>query len=292
MADEILFAPCLPTLAKAPPATEGWSHEIKWDGYRAGLVVRPERTRVITRRGADYTRHFRPIAEGGAALACRSCVIDGEAVVLDDGGISRLELLQAAMHGDGRIMLMAFDLLELDGVDLRSAPLLERRALLKELVHQCGPAIAFSDAFQATGQAVYEHACRLGLEGVVSKQVTTPYRAGRQRSWIKSKCWISELLVIVGYEGDAAGRGVRSLLLGRPGAGGITYAGRLGAGLSLATSAAILARLERVREASCAMPLGKPDPHTNWVLPTVRVRVRRLGGEGLRHASIRGLDAI
>jgi ATP-dependent DNA ligase len=177
--------PCIPTRAEAPPAGPQWIHEIKHDGYRLIVCRRGDRVRLFTRRGYDWSDRYRLVAAAAAALPA-DVTIDGEVVVGDDGGVADFERLHSRDH-DGRAFLWAFDLLELDGEDLRSQPLLERKGALRRLLSRSKTGIQFVDQLDGDGAEVFAHACKLGLEGIVSKDRTRPYRSGRTKTWLKIK---------------------------------------------------------------------------------------------------------
>ena len=178
--------PALPCARGLPPTGSGWIHEIKFDGFR--LLARRDgpRVRLFTRNGYDWTERFPLIRQGMAALQVRSCLIDGEAVCCEVDGVPSFELLRYRHH-DGAVFLYAFDLLELDGRDLRPAPLEERRAALAKLLSQVKGGVHLSDHVEADGPIVFRHACALGVEGIVSKRKGSPYRSGRTPDWVKCK---------------------------------------------------------------------------------------------------------
>jgi bifunctional non-homologous end joining protein LigD len=178
--------PCLPRPAKEPPADPGWIHEIKHDGFR--ILARREngRVRLITRWGNDFTERFPQIATAVGALPVRSCLIDGEAIVTDDSGLAVFELVRRQRHHDDA-ELCAFDLIELDGEDLRRQPIERRKAALAQLLRRSQPGIVLNEHFQGDGVIIFRKACALGCEGIVSKRLGSPYRSGRANIWVKVK---------------------------------------------------------------------------------------------------------
>src|ERR1700691_5566296 len=180
------FEPSLPRLAKQPPAGPGWIHEIKHDGFR--IIAQRDATgvRLFTRKGFDLADRFILAATAIATLPARSCVIDGEAIACDERGLSVFEMIRWRRH-DNAVTLCAFDLLELDGEDLRREPIEVRKATLKGLLRRARPGIAFNRHFEDDGAIVYEQACALGCEGIVSKRLGSPYRSGRSPHWMKIK---------------------------------------------------------------------------------------------------------
>jgi bifunctional non-homologous end joining protein LigD len=175
--------PCRPTLVTSPPAGPGWLHEVKHDGFRILARKQGERVNVWSRRGALFNDRFPNIAEAVSALPVDNALIDGEAVVfLPDGHSDFVALL--TQEGGERASLVAFDLLDLEGADLRDRPLEERRDALARLVRGAA-GVRFSEALSADGVLVFAHACKLGLEGIVSKRAGSRYRSGTSRNWLK-----------------------------------------------------------------------------------------------------------
>ena len=182
--------PCLPTLARAVPSGPRWAHEIKHDGFRFICQRDGGRVRVFSRNARDWTDRVPQIAEALRALPVNSATLDGEGVVIDDRGVSDFERLRLVLgcHGSGKAFLYAFDLLELDGQDLRPHPWETRRATLASLLRKAAPGLRLSEHLDNTdGQAVFRHACAMGLEGIASKRRDRPYRSGRSSDWVKIK---------------------------------------------------------------------------------------------------------
>ena len=188
------IAPCIPTRAAKPPAGPDWVHEIKHDGYR--LIVRgvSPLVRLFTRRGFDWTDRYPAIVEAAERLGAKSFTIDGEAVVCGPDGVAVFDALHRR-HKASDAILYAFDLLELDGEDLRPRPLGERKARLARLVDRRLTGIVMNEHTDEDGATVFRHACKLGLEGIVSKRLTAPYRSGPSRDWIKVKNPVSPAMV-------------------------------------------------------------------------------------------------
>ena len=181
--------PCLPSKAEQPPSGPLWVHEIKHDGYR--LMVRRDGSRIVrcfTRNGNDWTDRFPAIVETATQLRATSFLIDGEAVIIGDDGTPDFRALRS-QHRDHEAVLVAFDLLERDGEDLRDLPLIERKRRLGRLIGKTKNrrAIQYGEHLKGNGASVLDYACRLGLEGIVSKRVDAPYRSGPSKTWIKSK---------------------------------------------------------------------------------------------------------
>jgi ATP-dependent DNA ligase len=160
-------------------------HEVKHDGYRLMTRRRGDRVRLFTRRGYDWTGRYPRITEALRSLKARSAVIDGEAVWCDPDGVSSFDKLHSRAHDD-QVFLYAFDLLEIDGVDCRQQPFAIRKAWLRRLLART-QGMRFAEHLEGDGQEIFEHVCRMGLEGIVSKRRDSPYTSGRSKSWIKMR---------------------------------------------------------------------------------------------------------
>jgi bifunctional non-homologous end joining protein LigD len=179
--------PCEPVLVDRPPAGPGWLHEIKHDGFRILALKQGERVQIWSRRGADFTGRFTRIADAVRGLSADEAVIDGEAVVFQNDGRSDFHAL-LTKRGWLVAALVAFDVLRLNGDDLRQRPLEKRREALARLIaKRRGDGIVFSEALAAEGAVVFKNACAFGLEGIVSKRAGSFYRNGRSRNWLKTK---------------------------------------------------------------------------------------------------------
>jgi bifunctional non-homologous end joining protein LigD len=178
--------PCLPTKARKLPSGDLWLHEIKHDGFRIIARKDNERVRLYSRPGNDLTYRFPLIVEALSGLRSRSCIIDGEAVCCDDSGRPSFERIRYRRY-DASVFLYAFDLIELDGNDLRRDPLQVRKATLQSMLAKAGPGVRFNEHLEGDGPTVFAHACKLGLEGIVSKRKGSPYRSGRSPDWLKMK---------------------------------------------------------------------------------------------------------
>ena len=181
-----IIEPCLPSPAKAPPSGSGWLHEIKHDGFRIMARRDSAGIRLITRNGYDFAGRFPQIVEAVSKLKVRSCFIDGEAIVVDERGLSDFDLLRSWRH-DHAAVLCAFDLIEIDGKDLRCTSLEQRKQMLTDLLHRERDGIALNVHYNDDGATVFKHACALGCEGIVSKRRGSPYRSGRSPHWVKVK---------------------------------------------------------------------------------------------------------
>jgi bifunctional non-homologous end joining protein LigD len=180
------IAPCLPTKADKLPSGGQWLHEIKHDGFRVIARKNGAQVRLYSRPGNDLTHRFPLIVETLARLRSRSCIVDGEAVACDDNGVTSFNRVRYRQH-DESIFLYAFDLIELNGDDLRRDPLKRRKATLEIILAKAGPGIRFTEHMEGDGETVFRHACKLGLEGIVSKRKDSAYRSGRSPDWFKMK---------------------------------------------------------------------------------------------------------
>jgi bifunctional non-homologous end joining protein LigD len=228
-------APCLATLAEKPPDSGNWIHEIKFDGYRIQGRLDDGKVKLLTRRGLDWTRKFPTITAAVAKLPAVTALIDGELVVNDDHGVSSFSLLQQALKAgdDSPMAYYVFDLLHLDGEDMRPLPLTARKAALAKLIGGKSGALRLSESINEPGPLLLKHACKMHLEGIVSKRADAAYHSGRGHDWIKSKCSDRQEFVIAGFAPSTADKhSVGALVLGVYERGTLTYAGRTGTGFS------------------------------------------------------------
>jgi bifunctional non-homologous end joining protein LigD len=179
--------PCLPTSAPHVPSGRDWLHEVKHDGFRVIARKIGKRVKLYSRSGNDLTYRFPLIVEAMAKLRVQSCIIDGEAVACDDGGLSSFDRL-CYRRDDHNVFMWVFDLIELDGDDLRLEPLHARKDTLGTVLMRAAPGLVLNEhTGEKDGSLVLLHACNLGLEGIVSKRKDSRYHSGRSRHWIKSK---------------------------------------------------------------------------------------------------------
>jgi bifunctional non-homologous end joining protein LigD len=178
--------PCLPSPAERPPSGDGWIHEIKHDGFRIMARRDGAGVRLITRHGNDFTARFPLAVEAVSALSARSFLLDGEAIVTDERGLAVFDLIRHKRHGDDAV-LIAFDLIELDGEDLRRTPIEQRKRILANLAGRPHAGIVLNEVFEGDGDILFAHACKLGCEGIVSKRLGSLYRSGRSPHWLKVK---------------------------------------------------------------------------------------------------------
>jgi bifunctional non-homologous end joining protein LigD len=289
--------PSLATAAERSPKGPGWGHEIKYDGYRVQLRLEEGAVRILTRSGLDWTDRFAPLARAAKAVPAAAAVIDGEVVVEEEGGIASFTaLVEALKTGKGRLLLYAFDLLHLEGWDLREAPLSARKAALAQLVAAAGPAsgLRYSEHLEGDGDTIFRHACRLGLEGIVSKKLASPYRSGRVATWLKCKCADRDPFVIAGYiTSSVARQSVGALVLGEHQDGRLAPVGHVGSGFTAESARELWRRLEPLRRKTPVFKDANADSKgVVWVEPELvaEIEYRGRSANGLiRHAVFREL---
>lgn len=290
--------PCLAVQADRPPSGPNWSYEVKWDGYRLAIHIEPGRgIRLLTRRGLDWTDRFPAIAASAAKLPVDSAIIDGEAVVLDDQGRSDYASLVASI-GKRRaadappIHFYAFDLLYLDGSDLRRQALSQRRAELASIIPTKRSAIHFSEDVIADGEVFFRLACSMDLEGIIAKRRDSPYRSGRGGEWVKIKCVQTQRFAIIGYRpGKRAVGGIAKLFLGAVLDDQLAYVGSVGTGFSEKAAAHLLPYLRSIE--TDQPPIATIEKGlAKWVMPELVCEIEFRGwtsGGLVRHPSYKGL---
>lgn len=294
--------PALAQLKAHPPQGDQWSWELKWDGYRLAIHIEPTGVRILTRSGHDWTHRFSAIEQAARALGPATMIIDGEAVVLDDEGRPDFGLLQKSLGASGKTagnrasdaILYAFDLIYLDGHDLRNVEYRSRRHLLEEMLKDNDGAIRLSETIDADPAILLEHVGSLGLEGIVGKHLDQPYRSGRTGDWVKIKCVESEAFMVVGYEPSTASPdGFGSLVLAAYRVDELIHVGSVGTGFKQAEMIRLRKIMDKLRWKRKEPPVpysGKAD--IVWVQPTLiaEIEFRAWTADGkLRHASYKGL---
>ncbi|MCK1420272.1 DNA ligase D [Bradyrhizobium sp. 182] len=287
--------PCDPTLREKPPRGEDWVYEIKADGYRAQLHLQDEDAKVYSRNGLDWTEQFSSIAAGAHLLKANSAIIDGEAVVYGLGGLPDFQQLRRELgpKQSERVRYHAFDLLYLDGYDLRAVVYEDRKRLLERLLKDAPETFIYVEALAADGNEVFEEGCKLGLEGLIAKRLGEPYRSGRQETWAKLKCKKSETFPIVAFveKLGARPRKVASLYVGRRENGQLLYAGKVRTGYTETTARELRERLDPLIRKTSPLDVAIKKPKATWVDPTVAIEVQygALTDDGLlREAVFKG----
>jgi bifunctional non-homologous end joining protein LigD len=280
--------PALATSIEKVPSGGRWIHEIKFDGYRVQVHFANEAVKIFTRRGHDWTHRFKKVAHDAWRIKASSAALDGEIVVPAADGTTDFSVLQNELEGRStKIVLVAFDLLYLNGQDLRKLPLIQRKAELRKIVN--GTDIQFSESFEIEGREMFAHACKLGLEGVVSKVRDGAYPRGRTNDWVKKTCVQRETLTIAGFaldEGKWDG-----LYVGRRKGDDLVYAGKVDHGFDKASAADLQKRLKPLIRKT--QPYAKRIAHRGiWVEPKLlaEIEYRAKSAEGkVRHPFFRGL---
>ncbi|MCK1575075.1 non-homologous end-joining DNA ligase [Bradyrhizobium sp. 174] len=282
------IAPALATSIEKVPSGKRWIHEIKFDGYRVQVHLVNESVTIFTRRGNDWTKRFRKVANDAWHIKAGSAIVDGEIVVPAADGSTDFSVLQNELKGSSsRIVLVAFDLLYLNGRDIRKLPLVHRKAELKKVI--AGTDVQFSESFEIEGREMFAHACKLGLEGVVSKVRDSVYAGGRGNNWVKKTCAQRETLTITGFaldEGKWDG-----IYLGRHKGDDLVYAGKVDHGFDKASAADLQKRLKPLIRKT--QPYAERIAHKGiWVEPKLlaEIEYRAKSAEGkVRHPFFKGL---
>ena len=280
--------PALASSIDKVPSGDRWIHEIKFDGYRVQVHLHSEAIKIFTRRGHDWTNRFKKIASDAWHISAGSAIIDGEVVVPAEDGTTNFSVLQNEVKGtSNKIVLIAFDLLYLNGCDLRKLPLIERKAHLKKLIDKTD--VQFSESFTGAGGEIYRHACKVGLEGVVSKVADSRYGSGRGNDWVKKTCAQRETLTIAGFALD--GSKWDGLYLARRQGKDLIYAGKVDHGFDKAWTEELRKKLKPLIRKT--RPYAKEISHRGiWVEPEllaeIEYRAKSAAGK-VRHPFFKGL---
>lgn len=287
--------------ASAPPAQDSWVYEIKYDGYRIAAYAQNGQVRLFTRNGKDFSEKLPSVAQAIKALAKgRALVLDGEAIIADDDGRSDFQALQRhfRLQDERQPVYMVFDLLALDGEDLRSLPLIRRKQRLEKLLNSAPDEIRFSSHVEGKGKECFDAAKELGLEGIIGKKADSLYSGSRNGDWIKLKCYNRQEFVVGGYVRTAKKTdGLSAVLLGYFKNGSLIYAGRAGTGFGSAEAKALLKQFKPAKTEKCpfsAAPPIKKDETAFWLKPqfVAEIQFAEWTAENvLRQASYKGLRA-
>jgi bifunctional non-homologous end joining protein LigD len=280
--------PALASSIEKVPAGVRWVHEIKFDGYRVQVHLRDAAVKVFTRRGNDWTNRFKKVASDAWNINAGSAIIDGEVVVPAADGTTDFSVLQNELKGrSNKIVLVVFDLLYLNGYDLRKVPLVERKAMLKKILGDAD--IQFSESFEIDGQEMFKHACGIGLEGVVSKVRDSGYVSGRGNDWVKKTCAQRETLSIAGFA--LKQNKFDGIYVGRRKGNDLIYAGKIDHGFDATSAKDLQTRLKPLIRPT--QPYTKKIAHKGvWVEPSLlaEVEYRAKSAEGkVRHPVCKGL---
>jgi bifunctional non-homologous end joining protein LigD len=295
------YRPQLATLVEHPPSGAQWLHEIKFDGYRIGCIIRDGKVRLESRRNNDWTTRFAEVAEAARQLPVGSALLDGEVAIVNPSGVTSFQALQNAFSGAPRAGLtyFVFDLLHLDGRDFGALPLERRRNECETLLREQGGSspIRYSQHFDLDGASLLARVCELGGEGIVSKRRDQSYRAGRTDGWQKSKCLKRGEFVIGGFTDPSGSRtGIGALLLGYYESGVLRFAGKVGTGpgFTAAYLDQIRRELEPLEQQDCPFspaPPGWIGRNGHWIRPLLRGEVvftEWTDARTLRHPSFQG----
>jgi len=271
------YDPQLATLTKTPPSGDQWVHEIKLDGYRVGSLISNGRIRLVSRNGLDWTGKFPEITEAITAIGIRNGLIDGELVVLRPDGRSSFEAMQQAVAKRAPrkgLVYFVFDLIHLEGERIDQQPLEARKARLLALIGTSKTGrVRYAEHVEGRGIDVFEQACSLGLEGIISKRRDLPYQPGRRDSWRKIKCLRRALFVVGGFtDQEGAQKGLGALLVGRYEGKRLVYCGRVGTGFSQSVARDLRIRLEAIEQPTCPFdpaPSGPLARTGHWVRPAL-----------------------
>jgi bifunctional non-homologous end joining protein LigD len=293
----------LATLVDDVPSGNDWMHEIKFDGYRALIAASGEQVKVYTRSGLDWTEKFAPLAAAIRALDLPPCLIDGEIVAYGKDGNPDFSSLQTVLkrgHGEqgpkDALSFHAFDLLSLDGRDLRKLPNIERKEQLEALLAQAQPPIHVADHVIGAGEKLFEAMCKAGQEGIIAKRIDAPYRGDRTRNWVKVKCTLRQEFVILGWnKSSARARPFSSLLLGQQEDGKLVYKGKVGTGFNADLLAELAEKMAPLAQEKAAAEVPRPEARgAQWIKPVLvaEIAFAEMTADGrVRHGSFVGLRA-
>ena len=291
--------PQLASLASHPPHGEGWVHEIKYDGYRTLARIEDGAVQMITRNGHDWTDRYKPIAKALANLPVKNAIVDGEICVQLPNGATSFAALQDALAtgASSKLVYFVFDLLHLDGYDLRRTPLADRKRALEPLIAAIAKedgALHYSEHFEGEGDEFFAQAMRMRLEGITSKRADAPYDSGRSKTWLKIKGATAAEFSIVGYTESKAAGGLSALLVAEPQGQGLTYVGKVGTGFTEATARDLKKKLAalQIDRPVFTLTMDEKVPGVRWVEPKLIAEVEfanKTDAGHLRAARYKGL---
>jgi bifunctional non-homologous end joining protein LigD len=296
----VFVEPSLAMLAEKPPSGANWIHEIKYDGYRMQARLDGGKVSLLTRKGLDWTKRFASIARALQALPLSSGLLDGEIIVQDESGVSSFSGLQSDLKSGhhSRMAYMVFDMMYCEGTNLLGVPLLERKKALEAVLSNlpANSSVRLSEHLDASGKELLQHACLLGLEGIISKQANSKYVSSRSGHWIKSKCNLRQEFVVVGYLPSTATKSaIGSLVLGYYEGGTLVHAGRVGTGFSNQLAHDLMKALQALETTQPKFKNAIALPNSRgvkWVKPQLVAEVEYRGWTSdnlLRQASFKGL---
>jgi bifunctional non-homologous end joining protein LigD len=286
--------PQLATLVDDVPTGSGWIHEIKYDGYRLLIATGEGAATAWTRNGLDWSDKFRSLVRAAAKLPA-GCLIDGEAVAIDDKGKPSFQLLQSTLKEQrgANLVFYAFDLLIDRGEDIRKLPNIDRKERLAALLEGVHPPILYGDHIEGRGDEMFEAVCKQGGEGIISKRANASYKGTRTRDWLKIKCIQRQEFVIVGWSESDKRRGFRSLLLAVKDGRKLTYAGKVGTGFNASLIEELMERMEPLAVDKAAVEVPRLDRKgAHWIKPKLvaEIAFAEMTDDGvLRHPSFMGL---
>lgn len=273
--------PLEPTLVLEPPVSDDWLHEIKYDGFRVQLILDWAGARAFTKNGHDWSKRFWPVVNAAEELPAKAFILDGEMIAPEADGRPNFQAMHSRMAWNAeQLAFVAFDILHLDGRDLRSLPAVERKAILWDLVKPAKGIIQYSQHVQGNGAEFYAAVEKMDLEGMVSKRKGSPYRSGPSDFWVKTKCWEVGDFELLGLKREP----------GKQTVGIMAREGKYVGSATIALTKQMRERLmKRVRndKPPIGLPTAVTGPEVEWIKPSVKARVRYLRGEAkLRHATL------
>ncbi len=292
------YKPQLAKLVKDPPEGDDWLHEMKFDGYRIGCRIDGKNVRLISRTGKEWTEAFPEICAAARQLGVRRALFDGEAAILLPDGRTNFQALQNAFTGGSRrgLVYFAFDLLHVEGRTLMRQPLEERKNELLRLIGKprARSRLRYSVHVAGKGASLLAEACRLRMEGIVSKRRDAEYTPGRGNAWVKTKCVMRQEFVIGGFtEPEGTRQGIGALLIGYyDRRRRLVFAGKVGTGFTVTSARDLRQRLERLERRDAPFTPSPAEKRARWVKPSLvaEVAFTEWTGDGkIRHPSFQGL---